>query len=109
MEQQNMFGSPERNGGGNNSMYQENPEGHNGFTAGKSMGGRTDNASPLRKSALQQSMYPQGAGGMGNEFGDYPRGPPMTDMTNVHGGSFNQGSQMQRHGYLNAEDEKNMT
>jgi hypothetical protein len=45
-----------------------------------------DNNSPLRKSALQQSVYPQG--GMGNEFGEYPRGPPMTDMTNIHGGSF---------------------
>ena len=84
------MGSPDRGTAGNHSMYQENPE--YGFTAGKSQGGRTDNASPLRKSALQQSMYPQGAGGMGNEFGDYPRGPPMTDMTNVHGGSFNQGS-----------------
>jgi hypothetical protein len=45
-----------------------------------------DAASPLRKSALQQSIYPQG--GMGAEHGEYPRGPPMTDMTNIHGGSF---------------------
>ena len=46
---------------------------------------------------------------MGAEYGEYPRGPPMTDMTNIHGGSFHQGSALQKHGYLSAEDEKNMT
>jgi len=33
----------------------------------------------------------------------------MNDMTGVNGGSFIQGSQYQKHGYLSAEDEKNMT
>jgi len=33
----------------------------------------------------------------------------MTDMTNINGGSFHQGSQYQKHGYLSPEDEKNMT
>lgn len=47
---------------------------------------------------------------MGAEYGDYPQGPPMNDMTNINGGgSFNQGNQYQKHGYLSAEDEKNMT
>lgn len=46
---------------------------------------------------------------MGGEHGEYPRGPPMTDMTNINGGSFHQGSQYQKHGYLSPEDEKNMT
>lgn len=73
------------------------------------MGGGRDAASPLRKSALQHSVYPEGV--VSAENGPFPQGPPMTDMTNIHPGSisFNQASALKRHGYLNPEDEKNMT
>lgn len=40
--------------------------------------------------------------------GPYPRGPPMTDSTNIHSGSLGFGGPKQNVGPLNAEDERDM-
>ena len=60
-----QMGSPDRVGRNNNSyLGSQNPErgAASPFTAAKSMGMSQggNNASPLRKSALQQSIYPMG-------------------------------------------------
>lgn len=88
-------------------------------------------SSPLRKTAVQSSMYPMGEDGPErfgntsvpfNPFMDisnaddtaaanpYPRGPPMTDMTNIHGGNGvpSYGSQVRKVGELSPDDEREL-
>lgn len=59
---------------------------------------------PLRMNQTQHSVY-------GNDKSpeQFPQGPPMTDMTNVHPGSIIvQGGQKVSAGPMKADDEKEM-
>lgn len=61
--------------------------------------------SPLRANDRQQSVY-AGEGSPG--AGEFPRGPPMTDMTGVHPGTILTSAGKVNAGPLHAEDEREL-
>lgn len=64
--------------------------------------------SPLRSNPTQHELYSAKAAAKGST--PYPRGPPMTDMTNVHSGSIPiTGSQKLNCSPLHPQDEQELT